>query len=141
VWLTDAIAEDDGTDGHVDNVVAFSAPGRALLQGCAEPGNPNRAIAIDNRGRLEAAGIVVTEIPVLPYADFANGPRRIPVPYVNLYALNGAIVVPTANDPADTDALAIIGEQYPGREIIAVPGAVLAHGGGGVHCITQQVPA
>ncbi len=140
VWLADGIAEDDGTDGHVDNVVAFSAPGHALMQGCADADNPNRAIAIDNRKRLEAAGIAVTEVPALPYAH-VSGSRRIPVPYVNLYALNGAIVVPTVNDPADTDALAIIAEEYPGREIIAVPGAVLAYGGGGVHCITQQVPA
>jgi agmatine deiminase len=140
VWLADAIAEDDGTDGHVDNVVAFTAPGHALVQGCADPENPNRALAIDNVQRLDAMGITVTEVPVLPYAQFANG-RRVPVPYVNLYALNGAIVVPTADDPADADALAIIAAHYPGREIVAVPGAVLAHGGGGVHCITQQVPA
>jgi agmatine deiminase len=140
VWLTDAIAEDEGTDGHVDNVVAFTGPGRALLQGCADPENPNRAISVDNRKRLDAAGIAVTEIPVLPYARFASG-RRMPVPYANLYALNGAVLVPTADDPADADMLAIIGEQFPGREIVAVPGAVLAHGGGGVHCITQQVPA
>ena len=140
VWLADAIAEDDGTDGHVDNVVAFVAPGRALLQGCADPENPNRAIAADNRRRLDAAGIDVTEVPILPYATFASG-RRMPVPYVNLYAANGAVVVPTAGDPADTDMLAIIAEQYPGREVAKVPGAVLAHGGGGVHCITQQVPA
>jgi agmatine deiminase len=140
VWLADAIAEDDGTDGHVDNVVAFTAPGSVLVQGCSDPDNPNRAIAIDNVKRLDAVGIAVTEIPILPYAQFASG-RRIPVPYVNLYALNGAIVVPTINDPADGDALAIIAEHYPGREIVPVPGALLAHGGGGVHCITQQVPA
>jgi agmatine deiminase len=139
VWLADAIAEDDGTDGHVDNVVAFTAPGRALVQACADPENPNDAIAIDNVQRLDAVGIAVTEVPVLPYATF--GSRRIPVPYVNLYALNGAILVPTADDPADRDMLAIIGDQYPGREVVPVPGAVLAHGGGGVHCITQQVPA
>jgi agmatine deiminase len=36
--------------------------------------------------------------------------------------------------------LAIIAAHYPDREVIAVPGALLAHGGGGVHCITQQVP-
>ena len=140
VWLADAIAEDEGTDGHVDNVVAFTAPAHALLQGCAEIGNPNRAIAIDNHERLVAAGIAVTEVPVLPYAHFA-GRSRIPVPYVNVYALNGAVMVPTIGDAADRDALAIIGEHYPGREIVAVPGAVLAHGGGGVHCVTQQVPA
>jgi agmatine deiminase len=28
----------------------------------------------------------------------------------------------------------------PGREVVAVPGVTLALGGGGVHCITQQVP-
>jgi len=140
VWLGDAIAEDDGTDGHVDNVVAFSAPGRALLQGCDDRDNPNTAIARDNRSRLEAAGIAVTEVPALPYAR-VGASRLLPVPYVNLYALNGAVLVPTAGALTDTAALALIGEHYPGRDVIAVPGAVLAHGGGGVHCITMQVPS
>jgi agmatine deiminase len=140
VWLADAIAEDDGTDGHVDNVVAFSAPGRALLQGCADAGNPNRAIAADNRKRLESEGIDVVEVPDLPYARVAES-RLLPVPYVNLYACNGAVLVPTVGAPTDDAALAMIGGEYPGREVIAVPGAVLAHGGGGVHCITMQVPA
>ena len=140
VWLADAIAEDDGTDGHVDNVVAFSAPGRALLQGCADPDNRNRAIAADNRKRLDAAGIDVVEVPDLPYARVGNS-RLLPVPYVNLYALNGAVLVPTAGARTDDDALSIVAAEYPGREVIAVPGAVLAHGGGGVHCITMQVPA
>jgi agmatine deiminase len=139
VWLPDAIAEDDGTDGHVDNVVAFTGPGRALLQSCADRSHPNHAIAIANFRRLAEAGIEVTEIPVLPYAQFESG-RSLPVPYANLYALNGAVLVPTVGDPADADMLAIIGAQYPDRDVIAVAGAVLAHGGGGVHCITQQVP-
>jgi agmatine deiminase len=139
VWLADGIAEDDGTDGHVDNVVAFAGPGRVLLQGCAEADNPNHAIASDNRARLEAAGISVIEVPVLPYARFESG-RAIPVPYVNLYALNGAVVVPVCGDTADAEMLALVGAEYPGREVVPVPGAVLAHGGGGVHCITQQVP-
>jgi agmatine deiminase len=140
VWLADGIAEDDGTDGHVDNVVAFTAPGKALLQSCADRSHPNHHIAVANFQRLAHAGIEVTEIPHLPYARFEDG-RSIPVPYANLYALNGAVLVPTIGDPADADMLAIIGEQYPGRTVIEVPGAVLAHGGGGVHCITQQVPA
>jgi len=140
VWLADAIAEDDGTDGHVDNVVAFTAPGRVLLQGCSDPENPNHAIAADNRKRLDAAGIDVVELPDLPYAGVGDS-RLLPVPYANVYALNGAVLVPTTGAAADADALAIVAEQYPGREVIAVPGAVLAHGGGGVHCITMQVPA
>jgi agmatine deiminase len=139
VWLADGIAEDDETDGHVDNVVAFSAPGRALVQGCEDPTNPNHALAADNRARLGGAGIDVVDVPVLPYAQV--GAARLPVPYVNYYVANGNVVVPVTGHAADEDALAIIAAEYPGREVVGVPGAVLAYGGGGVHCITQPVPA
>ncbi len=38
--------------------------------------------------------------------------------------------------------IAIIGAEHPGREVVGVDvGAILAFGGGGIHCITQQVPA
>ena len=124
MWLADGIAEDDGTDGHVDNVVAFTAPGKVLLQGCADRSHPNHVIAIANFRRLAQAGIEVTEIPHLPYAQFEDG-RAIPTPYANLYALNGAVLVPTIGDPADAEMLALIGAQYPGRAVIEVPGAVL----------------
>jgi agmatine deiminase len=139
VWLADGIAEDEGTDGHVDNVVAFVAPGHCVLQGCDETGNPNGAIARANRTGLERAGIGVTEVPVLPYAEVDGA--KLPVPYVNLYAVNGAVIVPTTGHPADERVLDLIGQSYSGREVVAVPGAVLAYGGGGPHCITQQVPA
>jgi hypothetical protein len=92
VWLTDGIAEDTETDGHVDNVVAFVAPGRAVLQGCDDPANPNHAIAADNRGRLEAAGIAVVEVPTLSYVDIGGDP--VPVPSVTWYVANGVVVVP-----------------------------------------------
>jgi agmatine deiminase len=139
VWLPDGIAEDDETDGHVDNVVAFVSPRRALLQGCDDPANRNHAIAAENRRRLESAGIEVVEIPMLPYATVAD--VRVPVPYVNAYAANGVVVVPTTGHAADGDVLALIAELYPRRAVTAVPAVVLALGGGGVHCITQQVPA
>lgn len=138
VWLADGIAEDGGTDGHVDNVVAFFAPGRCLLQGCDDPANPNHAIARANREKLERAGIVVTEVPVLPYAVVDGS--RLPVPYVNLYPINGAVLVPVTGGRSDAAVLGLIGGCYPDREVIGLPGAVLAYGGGGVHCITQPVP-
>ncbi len=139
VWLADAIAEDDGTDGHVDNVVAFTPDGAVLLQGCDDPTNPNSAIAADNAARLRAAGIDVIEVPVLPYAEFQG--QEYPVPYVNVYAGNGFVAVPVSGNPFDDEAGALIGAQYPGRVVVPLPGVVLAYGGGGVHCITQQVPA
>jgi agmatine deiminase len=139
IWLADAIVEDEGTDGHVDNVVAFTGPRRCLLQGCDDSANPNHTIAAANFAALDAAGIAVTEVPVLPYAEVAG--TRVPVPYANLYPVHGGVLVPTTGHDADRDVLALIGEHYPGREVIGVPGEVLAYGGGGVHCITQPVPA
>lgn len=138
VWLADGIAEDDGTDGHVDNVVAFVGPGMALLQGCDDPSNPNAQIAAESRRRLEAAGIEVVEIASLPYGNVAG--TTVPVPYVNLYVCNGAVMVPTV-DGGDARWLDCIGEAFGDRVVIALPGEVLAYGGGGVHCITQQVIA
>jgi agmatine deiminase len=139
VWLPDGIVEDDETDGHVDNVVAFVAAGRVLLQGCDDTSNPNHATAAENRRRLERAGIEVVELPVLPYATIAG--KRVAVPYVNFYVANGIVIVPTTGHPADGDMLDIIAAHYPDRRVKPVSGAVLALGGGGVHCITQQVPA
>jgi agmatine deiminase len=138
VWLADGIAEDDGTDGHVDNVVAFVGPRRAVLQGCDVVDNPNHANASDSRQRLDAAGIDVVEIGSLPYATVAGD--TVPVPYGNLYVCNGAVMVPTV-EGGDSKWLDVIGECFSDREVVPVPGEVLAYGGGGVHCITQQIPA
>jgi len=52
------------------------------------------------------------------------------------------VVVPVAGDEQDEVAVAAITELYPGREVATVRAAELfAYGGGGPHCITQQVPA
>jgi agmatine deiminase len=66
----------------------------------------------------------------------------VAVPYLNYYVGNGFVVVPVCGHGADADMVASIAEQYPDRETIALDvGAILAYGGGGIHCITQQVPA
>jgi agmatine deiminase len=145
VWIPFGLADDDDTDGHVDNVACFTAPGRVLVQGSGDVAHPDHdRLAINRRcldGALDAHGrpLAVTEIPVLPVASTGRGVRA--VPYLNAYVANGVVIVPVCGHPADQEMLAIIGDQYPGRAIVAVPGAVLAHGGGGVHCITQQVPS
>jgi agmatine deiminase len=61
--------------------------------------------------------------------------------YLNFYLCNRAVIVPLAGLDTDDEALAAVAAAYPGREAVGVPGAVLAFGGGGPHCITQQVPA
>jgi agmatine deiminase len=137
LWLGQGLVEDRDTDGHVDLIAAFAAPGRVVLQTVPEE-NPNFDNCAENRGRLVAAGVEVIELPFLPYAEVAG--EQVAVTYLNYYIVNGAVVVPVTGCGTDDQALAIIGRAYPGREVVAVPGAVLAYGGGGPHCITQQVP-
>jgi agmatine deiminase len=145
VWLPHGLALDDDTDGHVDNVGAFARPGVLVLQGCADEAEPDWLRSNVNRrwaaGTVDARGraVEVVEIPVLPFAEV--GGRRVVVPYLNYYVGNGFVVVPVCGHPADVDMVAIIGDQYPGRTTVPLDvGAVLAYGGGGIHCITQQVP-
>jgi len=141
VWLATGLVEDRDTDGHVDNVCAFVAPGVALTQGTADPANPNAALLADNRARLEAAGIETISIDVLPYDNV--GGHEVVVPPLNFYLVNGGAIVPVPDhDPAAADAaVAQVAAAIPDREIVPVAASVLAYGGGGVHCITQQMPA
>ncbi len=139
IWLGRGLVEDDDTDGHVDNICAFVAPGKVVLQTVADEANPNYEHCQDNLRRLRDAGLEVVELPWLPYVDGEEPP--VVVPYTNFYICNGGLIVPTCGAETDADALALIASLYPGREAVAVPGETLALGGGGVHCITQQVPA
>lgn len=139
VWLGDGLLEDRDTDGHVDLVASFAAPGRLLLLAVPET-DPDFAACAENARRAVAAGLEVVAFPPLARVEVAGEP--VAVSYLNLYICNGAVVVPQAGlADEDADALARVAGAFPGREIVGVPAATLAYGGGGPHCITQQVPA
>ncbi|MGO9820204.1 MAG: agmatine/peptidylarginine deiminase [Solirubrobacteraceae bacterium] len=137
VWLGMGLIEDRDTDGHVDLIAAFIEPGRVLLQTVA-PDNLNHDNCTENARRLADAGIEVTELALLPYAEVAG--EQVAASYLNFYICNRGVIVPVAGADTDEQALEIIARCYPDREVVAVPGLVLAFGGGGPHCITQQVP-
>lgn len=142
VWLDQGLLEDADTDGHVDNICAFIEPGRAMLQTVPDESDPNWAGTQENLGRLAAAGIDTVEWELLPRLERDNG-EAVVVPYMNFYIANGALIVPVGGvDPdVDQEALRRLGELFPDREPVGIDGRVLALGGGGIHCITQQVPA
>jgi agmatine deiminase len=138
VWLGQGLVEDRDTDGHVDLIAAFTRPGEVLLQS-TPPGTPSSERLADNRSRLVAAGLEVVDFPILPALEI--GGEDVAVSHLNFYLCNGGVIVPVAGAPTDAEALERIGVAYPGREVVGVPGGVIAFGGGGPHCITQQVPA
>jgi agmatine deiminase len=136
-WLGRGLLEDRDTDGHVDLIAASCGPRRVLLQ-TVEERNPNFAHCQENVARAQAAGLSVVPFPYLPYVTVAG--ELLAASYLNLYVCNGAVIVPVCGDDSEPDALSLIAEAFPGREVVPVPGAVIAFGGGGPHCITQQVP-
>jgi agmatine deiminase len=134
VWLEHGLVEDRDTDGHVDLVAAFAAPGRALLVAVGDD-NPNAPRLAAARARLQDAGIEVLDLPGLRYAEVAG--ERVAVSPANLYVANGAVFVAAGGEGAAEAVRA----AFPGREVIPVPADTLAFGGGGPHCVTQQVPS
>jgi agmatine deiminase len=140
VWLPFGLALDDDTDGHVDNVASFIGPKTVIMQGCDDKSEPDFARCAANIAVAKDAGLTVHEIPVLPFV-VTDGVRAV-VPYLNFYICNDAVIVPVCGHDADNEMLALLGEYIPDRDIVGLKiGAILAHGGGGIHCITQQVPA
>ena len=66
--------------------------------------------------------------------------RPVGVAYLNAYLSDRFAVMPVAGAPTDAEAVERMAAALPGKEVVAVPGATIAFGGGGPHCITQQVP-
>lgn len=146
VWLPHGLSLDFDTDGHVDNVAAFAPGGRLVLQGCDDPDEVDHSLMVINRKVAEAARnrdgqqFEIVGVPVLPFVDTPTG--RVVVPYLNYYVGNGFVLVPTCGHSADSEMLDIIQLAYPERRVIGLPvGEILAVGGGGIHCITQQIPS
>ena len=144
IWLPYGLAEDSVTDGHVDGVCAFVRSGAVLLQTVTDRSDPNWDRLEANRRVLQrsrdVAGrpIEILEMPYLGHAEV--GGRRVRVPSLNFYIANGAIIAPTAGMSTDDAVLVRIADAFPDREVVPVPARVVGFGGGGIHCITQQVP-
>jgi agmatine deiminase len=139
VWLGEGHYEDFSTDGHIDDVAHFLSPGRVILHAPSNAAHPDHARGRENAERLRAA----TDARGLPIEviEFDTGEAH-GIPYLNLYVCNGGVVAPTAGTPDDAIALAQIRSVYVDREVVTVQSDVLfMAGGGGPHCITQQVPA
>ena len=146
VWLKGGPV-DDVTDGHVDMVAAFTAPGQVVALHCDDPRDANYAVLQANReilrGARDARGrsLEVIDIPQLPAAYIDRTGGRLGLSHVNYYTANGGIVLPWFGFPEEDQAVhGIFREIYPQRTIVQVATCDLLYGGGNIHCITQQEP-
>ncbi|NWE54413.1 agmatine deiminase family protein, partial [Brevundimonas sp. P7753] len=146
VWLGDGLLNDH-TDGHVDNLARFVAPGVVACPIAFGRKDPNAEV-YDETARLlsettDARGrkLKVLRIPS-PGLVLDADERPIPASHMNFLIANGAIVVPTYGDDVAArlagEALATV---FPDREIVLSPSNAVLTGGGSFHCISQQEPA
>ena len=144
VWLGEGFSDDE-TDGHVDNIACFVAPGRALV-GVPEKQHPDYEPVREAIRRIKSArdaqgrAIEVVEIaqPALDKEDWRG--RPLAASYINFYLPNGGVVMPAFDDPNDEKARAVLADCFPDRDILQIDATDIVAGGGGIHCITQQEP-
>ncbi|NLI92727.1 MAG: agmatine deiminase family protein [Peptococcaceae bacterium] len=147
VWLENGLYGDE-TDGHVDNIACFAAPGKILLQVCDDPDDENYRITRKNveilQHATDASGRKLEIIPIKqPPKNHYQG-KRLTLSYLNFYFVNRGIILPVfGGKAAETDHLAIevLHKTFPDRRIRTVNGMAIIREGGNVHCTTQQMPA
>jgi agmatine deiminase len=145
LWLERGLLNDH-TDGHIDNLARFVAPGRVV---CMEPGSaadPNRdtlqQIARDLAGMRDAAGrsLEVVRIPSPGRIETRHGDLA-PASYLNFLIGNRAVLVPVYGAPADAEAVRVLGELFPGRAVVPIDARAAIVGGGAMHCMSREQPA
>jgi agmatine deiminase len=137
LWLGEGLVNDH-TDGHVDNLARFVAPGVLALPEPFGDDDPNVHIFAD---AIKRARNWPVEIVTIPSAGrFEVDGEAVPASHMNFYIGNEVVVVPTYGGPSDALAVTAIAKLFPGRETVGLPANHILTGGGSFHCISQQVP-
>ncbi|MEN9249649.1 MAG: agmatine deiminase family protein [Gloeomargarita sp. GXS_bins_116] len=141
-WLDAEIAGDD-TDGHVDVTTRFVASDVLVAARETNPQDPNHPALEANWHQLQtlaqAQGWQLLALP-MPQPVIHRG-QRLPASYANFYIGNTVVLVPTFNDPHDRVALDLLRDCFPNRDVVGIDSRALIEGLGGLHCLTQPVPA
>lgn len=144
IWLTEGLLNDH-TDGHIDTIARFVAPGKVLLMEPTGEDDPNAAVLKkmyeELKGQTDAKGRKL-EIALVPSAGKVTDTdgEIMAASYLNFYIGNSTVVVPIYGQPQDERAVQAIAEHFPNRKTVGVSAKAILTGGGTFHCITQQQP-
>lgn len=144
LWLKEGVAGDD-TDGHIDDIARFAAPNVIVAVTEDNPGDPNHAVLKENwellKGmrNLKGGKWDLVKLPMPSPIIVEDEP--LPASYANFYIANKTVLLPVFDDPKDNEAVSIVKDLFPGRNVVSVPCREVVYGMGTVHCLSQQEPA
>ena len=149
IWIDEGL-KNDHTDGHIDNIARYVAPGLVVCQAPAGPEDPNAetldAIARTLEAATDASGRKLDVIRIPGVGLYRNGLGDVaPASHMNFIIANGVVVVPLYGTATQAAALETLQAVFPTRKVVGVSSRGLlgsgSAGGGSFHCITQQEPA
>ncbi|MDQ0466507.1 agmatine deiminase [Caulobacter ginsengisoli] len=145
LWLGDGL-RNDHTDGHVDNLARFVAPGVVACPVAVGRADPNTdlygetARLLSGMTDARGAALTVMRIPSPGWTEDSHG-DMVPASHMNFLIANGAVIVPIYDEKIGEYALAALRSLFPERQVIGLPSRAILTGGGSFHCISQQEPA
>lgn len=146
LWLAHGHLEGDDTDSHIDTLARFCNPTTIAYVSCDDPQDPHFSTLAAMRNELEALrqadGSPYRLIPLpwpRPCYDPEDG-HRLPATYANFLIINGAVLVPTYADAADSQALVALASAFPDHDIIPIDCRSVIRQHGSLHCLTMQLP-
>lgn len=139
VWLNHGSLLGDDTDGHIDTLVRI-CPHDTLLYIGGDDEHPDlyeMEKELQTLRTLDGRPYHLLRLP-LPRPIYDEG-ERLPATYANYLVINGAVLVPTYNQPdLDAEAMRIIGQAFPDREIVGIDCRAVIRQHGSLHCCTMQ---
>lgn len=144
LWVEEGLLNDH-TDGHIDTIARFVAPGVVMCMRAESEEDPNAKVLAEIERALrkmkDARGrsLEVVTVPSPGLVEDEDG-AVMPASYVNFYIGNRAVVVPTYGVEADARAVEAIAKVFAGRKTVGVRAREVLEGGGAFHCISQQQP-
>jgi agmatine/peptidylarginine deiminase len=139
VWINHGSLIGDDTDGHIDTLVRI-CPDDTLLYIGSDEEHPDLLLMeeeLKTFRTLEGKPYRLLKLP-LPRPIY-DGDDRLPATYANYLVINDAVLVPTYNQPdLDQEAMRIIQQAFPDREIVGIDCRAVIKQHGSLHCCTMQ---
>ena len=145
LWIDHGNLTGDDTDGHIDTLVRICPDDTLLYVGCDDPDDEQYAELklmeeqLKTFRTLDGKPYRLLKFP-MPRPIIFDG-ERLPATYANFLIINGTVLCPTYAQPdLDAEALRLIGEAFPDRDIVGIDCRSIIKQHGSLHCCTMQYP-